>query len=101
VKTSLLTELSKHSAYSEALRQAHISKTANISGLDRAVIGLPLKALKAGGKAVMKRPLKSLSLLSGVAQASAAYQAAKPQFNQDLQRAQMDIGTDGLPNRGR
>lgn len=101
MKTSLLTELSKHAAYSEALRNAHITKTANLTGLDKLVIGVPLKAMKAVGKATMKRPLKTLSLVGGTMGATAAYQAAKPQFDQNLQRAQLEIGADGLPNRGR
>jgi hypothetical protein len=97
VKTSLLTELRKHAAYSEVLREAAVHKTA---GLDKAL----WSGIKAVGKPVlgwgMKNPAKVLTGAAGVTQAASAYKASKPQFDQDVQRAQLGIGHDGLPLRG-
>jgi hypothetical protein len=97
VKTSLLTELRKHAAYSEVLREASVHKTA---GLDRAI----WSGIKAVGKPIlgwgMKNPGKAFTLGAGAAQVGAAYKASKPQFDQNVQRAQLGIGHDGLPLRG-
>ena len=97
MKTSLLTELRKHAAYSEALRTASVDKTAGLAG---ALLRPLWSGAKKVGLMAARNPGKTLTLGAGTMQAAAAAKAARPQFDQGIQRAQLGIGPDGLPLRG-
>lgn len=89
----MLRELRKHAAYSEALRETALNKSAGLLG------GMILKPLAALGKWGIKHPFKSLTIGGGVAKGVYDARSSQSQFRPEVHRAQLGIGPNGLPER--
>ena len=97
MKTSLLTELRKHAAYSAALRASSITKSAGFLGATLKGVWHVAKPVVA---TVARHPMKATTLAGGMIDAGARASQAQQAFKPEIQRLQLGINEEGLPSRG-